>query len=106
MGLYFQGTHFFFRYIATKIRCFCLFATHFHELTALADEVSTVTNLHVTAMTSSGTLTLLYKVKPGKMVYPYGIEVRGSAFQAKYLKRVTDSSRFPIWLCLKGHKNQ
>jgi hypothetical protein len=68
------------RYIAKQIRCFCLFATHFHELTTLDQSLDYVKNLHVEALVSQRRpqgseatskqerdITLLYKVKEGKL---------------------------------------
>jgi DNA mismatch repair ATPase MutS len=61
-------------------RCFALFATHFHELTALADATPLAANRHVAVHcdADSGALTMLYQVKEGPCPSSFGIQVAQS----------------------------
>ncbi len=52
-----------------------LFATHYHELTAMAEELPGVKNYHVTAKSDDGNLIFQRTVKPGSADRSYGVEV-------------------------------
>jgi len=62
-------------HIARVVKCPTLFTTHYTELTELADQVGTVTNYHVSALTTDGKLTLLYQLQPGVCDQSFGIDV-------------------------------
>lgn len=49
-------------YLAKDINCFTLFATHFHEMTAMEKEIHNVKNYYVKAIAEENQLTMLYKV--------------------------------------------
>lgn len=64
------------QWIIQQIGCMTVFATHFHELTALEDRFPEAKNCHVTASTAGGNgLTFMYEVRPGPCLESFGIQV-------------------------------
>jgi DNA mismatch repair protein MutS len=55
--------------------CRTLFATHYHELTTLADREEAITNLHVTVREWQDEIIFLYGIKEGRTDRSYGIHV-------------------------------
>ncbi len=62
-------------HIHQKIRCRTLFATHYHELTELAEQLVGVRNLHVSVKEAGDQILFLRRVEPGGADRSYGIEV-------------------------------
>jgi DNA mismatch repair protein MutS len=62
-------------HIHQRIRARTLFATHYHELTELADQLPGVANLHVSVKEAGDQVIFLRKVEPGRADRSYGIEV-------------------------------
>ena len=58
-----------------RIGCKTVFATHYHELTQLADEFASVRNYNVSVRESGEKILFLHRLQPGGADRSYGIEV-------------------------------
>jgi DNA mismatch repair protein MutS len=62
-------------YLHARVRAKTLFATHYFELTELAEQLAGVKNYHVSVKETGGGIAFLRKVEPGAADRSYGIEV-------------------------------
>jgi DNA mismatch repair protein MutS len=62
-------------YLHARVRAKTLFATHYFELTELAEQLSGVKNYHVSVKEAGGSVVFLRRVEPGAADRSYGIEV-------------------------------
>ncbi len=66
-------------YMGERIGAFTLFATHYFELTALAQELPHCDNVHLDASEHGGQLVFLHAVRPGPANQSYGLQVASLA---------------------------
>ena len=66
-------------HMGEKARAFTLFATHYFDLTALAQELPACGNVHLDATEHKGQLVFLHAVKKGPANQSYGLQVASLA---------------------------
>jgi len=69
-------------HLATQVGAYTLFATHYFELTQLADRLAGIANVHLDAVEFGGDppkLVFLHQVKPGPANRSYGLQVAALA---------------------------
>ena len=75
-------------FIHDQIACRALFATHYHELTALQDRLAGLRNVHVAVHEERGTIMFLHRLEAGAAEHSYGIQVgRLAGLPASVLRR-------------------
>lgn len=62
-------------YIHDKVGAKTMFATHYHELTSLSNELTHLVNVHVATLEKNGEVTFLHKIADGPADKSYGIHV-------------------------------
>jgi DNA mismatch repair protein MutS len=66
-------------YLARQTQAFTLFATHYFELTTLAEEQANIHNIHLDAMEHGDKIVFLHAVKDGPASQSYGLQVAALA---------------------------
>lgn len=67
------------RHLAERIGAYTLFATHYFELTRLAEEIPVVTNVHLDAVEHDQRIVFLHSVEEGPADRSYGLHVAALA---------------------------
>jgi DNA mismatch repair protein MutS len=62
-------------HLHTAVGCKTMFATHYHELAQLADELEAVRNFNVSVREIADRVLFLHRMEPGRADRSYGIEV-------------------------------
>lgn len=65
--------------MAQKIKGMCLFATHYFELTALANDYANTVNIHLDAIEHHDKIVFLHQVQEGPASQSYGLQVAALA---------------------------
>ncbi|NLP36733.1 MAG: DNA mismatch repair protein MutS [Firmicutes bacterium] len=78
-------------YLFTKVKARTMFATHFHELAALADKYKGIKNLATAVKEQGEEIIFLHKVIPGSVDHSYGLQVaRLAGLPKKVLSRAEE----------------
>jgi DNA mismatch repair protein MutS len=90
-------------FLHDRSKCRALFATHYHELTALAGRLAGVANVTMDVKDWQDEIVFLHKVKPGAADRSYGIQV---AKLAGLPKPVVDRAREVLTLLEKNDRKR
>jgi DNA mismatch repair protein MutS len=66
-------------FLARTVRAYCLFATHYFELTRLAQQEHGVVNVHLDAVEHKDHIVFLHSVQEGPASQSYGLQVAALA---------------------------
>ena len=62
-------------YLANNIKAMTLFATHYFELTQLADQIPALNNVHLDAVEHGDTVAFMHSVQEGPASKSFGLQV-------------------------------